>query len=98
MTVKEPHNLTQAEAQQRIQQLLASLQVKFAGQISNVKENWTGNKGEFSFKMMSFSITGELIVSDTEVVLESALPLTARPFKGMVEKTIRDQARQLLDA
>ena len=96
MTVKVPHQIGQEEARTRIQRLLADVKDRYAGQISDVEERWSDNRGEFSLRAMGFNVSGTLEVRPDEVELNGDLPFAAMPFKGRIETTIRERAEQLL--
>lgn len=96
--ISEPHQLSQQEATQRVQQLLDELRTRFADQIGDLHQTWHGSSAEFSFKLRGFLVKGSLHVAAAEVQIEGGLPLLALPFRSIVEQAIRQQARQLLDA
>ena len=96
MQVVVPHALGQEEALGRVKGLLADLQRQYGGQISGLREEWTGGRGEFSFKAMGFNVAGTLEVRPGEVELNGDLPFAAMPFKGRIEETVRREAERLL--
>jgi hypothetical protein len=91
-----PHNLPIEEALQRIKRLLGEVKNQFADKVSNVKEDWRGTMGTFSFSAMGFSVSGSLIVKPNEINIFGTLPFAAVFFKGKIESTIRERARTLL--
>ncbi|MGE5456766.1 MAG: polyhydroxyalkanoic acid system family protein [Methanococcaceae archaeon] len=95
-SVSVPHNLSETEAQARVQNMMSSLKTQFGSQISDINESWAGNRNDFSFRAMGMSIKGGLTVNPTDVTLDGDLPLAALPFKGTIEKTIKDQLSNLL--
>jgi hypothetical protein len=96
MTISVPHNLGAGEAQNRIKNLVGNLKKQFGGQIDDVQESWNGNRGNFSFKAMGMAVDGNILVQPDSVNLEGNLPLSAMPFKGTIERTIKDQLSSLL--
>ncbi|MFA6494912.1 MAG: polyhydroxyalkanoic acid system family protein [Candidatus Paceibacterota bacterium] len=90
------HRLTQNEALIRIKTLLGEVKDQFADKISNLREEWSGNMGSFSFSAMGFSVSGILTVTPSEVKLSGNLPFAATFFKGKIESTIRERAEKLL--
>jgi hypothetical protein len=90
------HRLTPEEAQRRIQRLLPDLKQRYADQISDVHEQWTGNKADFAFKAREFSVSGTLTVKPRQVELVGNVPLAVMPFWGRIEATIRRRAELLL--
>ncbi|MEO8173025.1 MAG: polyhydroxyalkanoic acid system family protein [Sediminibacterium sp.] len=91
-----PHHLTQEEALQRIQNLLVDAKKEHSDKISNLKENWSGNTGEFSLTIMGFSISGKLAVTSSAVDISATLPFAASLFKGKIEELLTEKAEKLL--
>jgi hypothetical protein len=91
-----PHNLSQEEAKRRVSALIADSRTRFAGQVSNVAECWSGYADAFSFKAMGFCVNGKLDVQPAQVLLEIVLPLAAYPLKRRIETEIQAHAHQLL--
>lgn len=94
MTVS--HKLSQDEALLRIKRLLGEVKVDLVDKISNLQEDWRGNKGTFSFSAMGFRVSGVLTVHKSKVELAGKLPFAAIPFRGKVEAIIRERAEKLL--
>jgi hypothetical protein len=94
MTV--PHRLTQEEALGRIQRMLGEMKQQYGNQVTDLNETWNGNTGEFSMTAMGMKISGNVAVEPGEVKLNGNIPFAAVPFKGQIEKLIREQATQLL--
>lgn len=91
-----PHALSRDEALGRIKQLMHDVKNRYAGTIQNLTEEWTDNIGTFGFSAMGLPITGTLTVMPAHVEIAGDLPLTAVPFKGMIETTLRERAISLL--
>ena len=91
-----PHSLTQEEALNRIQQLLSNVQQRFAGQLKDVKQDWTGNEGSFSFSVMNMPVSGKLTVNNNDVALDGKLPLAASLFQGKIKEIIMEEGKKVL--
>jgi hypothetical protein len=91
-----PHQLGQEEAKARISRLIAENRAKASDQISDVVETWNGYVDTFSFRARGFSVAGTLEVQPAQIVIDVNLPFAAFPFKGRIEREMRDRARQLL--
>src|SRR5437762_14179230 len=91
-----PHNLSQEEAQSRIKQLLSNLKNEQKDTISNVQEHWEGKKCDFSFKAKGFNLSGNMIVNNTNVQINSELPFALSFFKGAIADVITKKAKELL--
>jgi len=96
LNIAVPHSLRPEEAVERIQKLVSGVKTKFADKVSDVREKWSGNNGEFSFKAMGFDISGTVEVDNREVRIQSNLPFAAMMFKSRIESTIREKATELL--
>lgn len=92
-----PHNLTQSAALTRIQKFLPELNVQHSDRIKDLEESWNGNTGVFIYKISGFKVSGTLQVSDNYVLINGELPFLASPFKGQIESTIKQQAKELLE-
>lgn len=90
------HNLSRGEALNRIKSLLQDLKREHSDKISNLKEEWNGFSGKFSFKAKGFSVSGTITVKISQVELVANLPFAAMFFKGKIEEIIRERATELL--
>ncbi len=97
MKVVLTHQLPEKQAVQCAKQILENLRHAHANSISNVVEVWSDKKAEFSFRYRNLSVTGTISVSATQVELEGRLPLAAMLFSGIIEDTIRKEAKQLIE-
>jgi hypothetical protein len=91
-----PHKLSQDEALRRIKALLGEVKMQFSDKISDLREEWDGNTGKFSFSAMGFSVSGTLTVNPSGVELSGNLPFAAALFKRKIQSTIRERAETLL--
>lgn len=91
-----PHQLTQQEALSRIKQLLAKLQHEQKDIISNVKEDWQGETGNFQFTTKGFDLSGHIRVKTTSVEIDANVPFAVTLFKGKIKQVIEKNARVIL--
>ena len=96
LSVDVPHQLPKEEALSRIKKLLGNLKEEQKQFISNVQENWTGDRGKFSFTAKGFDCSGVIQVNDNNVSIDSQVPFAVSLFKGRITSLIKDKARQLL--
>jgi hypothetical protein len=96
LSLNIPHAQTQEEALSRIKTMLSRLQEEQKGTITDVKENWDGPNGNFSFSAKGFNIAGSIQVKEKEVLLESDLPFAVSLFKGQIASIITEKANALL--
>lgn len=96
LTVVVSHNLPQDEAIKRVKNLLNDIKRQFIDKIRDLYEEWNGNRSNFSFTVVGFSVSGILTVKTSQVELSGNLPFAAMLFKDKIESTIRDHAETLL--
>lgn len=91
-----PHNLPREEALRRIKNLLTETKNDHGDKISDLKEQWTGDTGQFSFNAKGFDIAGTLTVTDANIQLRGKIPFAVSLFKGTITKAINEKAAELL--
>ena len=91
-----PHQLSREEAKRRIQDLLPKMKADYGEQIRDLKEEWEGDTGKFSFTVMGFAVSGTLTVNDNSVDLDGNLPFAAAFFKGKIKSVIENKAQEIL--
>ncbi len=96
LKISVPHQLAPEEAQTRIKGLLRDLKESQKDIISNVKEDWQGNEGTFSFSAKGYDLSGTMVVSPSSVDIEADLPFVLSFFKGKIAQVIRDKAAEIL--
>ncbi len=96
MAMTIPHTLGTEEALKRIQGMLEELKREHGDRVTDLREDWKGERGEFSLKAMGFSVSGALEVLAAEVRVSGELPWSAKPFQGRIESLIRERAERLL--
>jgi hypothetical protein len=95
-TIVVPHGLSQEEAQRRVQSLLGEVKNQFSDQIGKLREEWVGNRGEFSFEAMGYPVAGALTVGVFDIRFSGNVPFTISLFRGQIESAIRERAKTLL--
>lgn len=96
LTVEVPHQLTKEEALARIKNLLVNLKEEQKEIVSDVKEEWSGDQGNFSFSAKGFELSGDIRVSESSVVINAQLPFAVALFKGAIQNIIEQRAKALL--
>jgi hypothetical protein len=67
LSISIPHNLSSSDALQRIKNYLKKERAKHQGKIANLLEQWSGNVGTFSAKVMGFNMSGTILIKSNEV-------------------------------
>ncbi|MFT3750486.1 MAG: polyhydroxyalkanoic acid system family protein [Agriterribacter sp.] len=96
LNINIPHSLPKEEALARIKGLLQQVRDEQANVVSNVQENWEGDKGAFSFSAMGFDLSGLIDVNENGVDINADLPFAVSLFKGKIKEVITEKATQLL--
>ena len=96
VSVNVPHDKDPDEVVQLATPYIEKMVDDFEG--SDLEMEWTGRKGEFSFKSMTFSISGNVEVDESQIAVNIDLPLMAMIFKDKVERAInKNLSRALAD-
>ena len=96
MSLSMPHSLGQDEALRRLKAAIEKAKARNEGKVSNLKEDWNGNRLDYSFSTFGFNIKGDVAVEPSEVKLNGSLPFAAMMFKGKIEQTVRDELGRIL--
>lgn len=91
-----PFSISREEALKRIKRLLSETKKEHGDKIDNLKEQWDGNVGTFSFTAKGYDISGTLTVQDSTIELNGKIPFTVSLFKGAITKAINEKAAELL--
>lgn len=94
--ISVPHQLGAEEARKRITKLLGETKAQYGDKITDLEETWVDNRGQFRFKAMGFSVSGNLEVEPSRVQGELNLPFAALPFKSKIESDLSIRAKALL--
>jgi putative polyhydroxyalkanoic acid system protein len=96
LTVEVDHSLERDEAQRRLKAFVTGLLTRFGGQVSDVRQQWSGTELDFGFKLYGASLDGTLSVEQTCARCDLSFPLAAMAFKGKAEDTIRGELERVL--
>ena len=96
LNIEVPHQLSKEEALSRVKNLLADLRKEQGHLVSDVKEEWKGEKGKFQFSAKGFDLSGIIQVNDNSVNIDADLPFALSFFKGMIKNVIQERAETLL--
>jgi hypothetical protein len=91
-----PHHLPQQEALTRIKQMLGKLQQEQKDKISNIKEEWQGDTGNFEFSAQGFELSGIITVNLHSIDIDATLPFAVSLFKGKIKELIESKTKELL--
>ncbi len=87
ISVRRSHGMSEDEAKQKVEQVVADVKEEFASLVDDIK--WNNDKSEAKVKGKGFK--GHFEVDDSDVKIDIDLSLFARPFKGKVESRIESR-------
>ena len=96
INLKIVHTLGAGEALKRIKGLLEGLKIQFAGQFTDLRENWNGNNGTFTAKIMGMDASGSLQVADSNVIINMNLPSDIAIFAGFIKIMVESKTKDVL--
>ena len=91
-----PFSIPQEEALKRIKNLLTETKKDHGDKIDNLKEQWNGNVGTFSFTAKGYDISGTLTVQRSTIELNGKIPFAVSLFRGAITRAINEKATELL--
>ncbi len=95
LTVSIPHQLTRAEAKQRVEQLIDQFERQY-GNLGQVQRHWEGDTLCFTLAAAGMTQAGKAFVEDREVRVEVPLPWPLNMLAGNLQKQIEQEGRKLL--
>lgn len=95
-SIEAPHSLGRDEARERLVSFLEKIQEHYANQVSDLTQDWDGDRLDFSFTTYGFQISGAAEVNESVVHCKGSLPMAAMLFKGRIEQTIRENLLRVL--
>ena len=97
LNITVPHQLTQAEATERLKQKRTEIKEQHTYTVSDLKETWTSPHSlDFAFRVLGFSLTGTAESLESSVRIAVVLPIAATVMKGMIESQVRRELEQVL--
>jgi len=96
MQIKIPHNLSAEQATSRIKNLLDKIKNGSNNTITNINQTWDGNVNKFSFTAKGLSVSGDMQVNPSLIIVNLKLPLAAMLFRGKIKSIIEEEAKKVL--
>ena len=97
LDITVPHQLTQAEATERLKKKRTEIKEQHTYTVSDLKETWTTPDSlDFAFKILGFSLTGSVESQESAVRIAVVLPIAATIMKGTIESQVRRELEQVL--
>lgn len=96
LTITVPHTLGAEEATTRLKSFFEKLKARHQDKMSNLEEQWDGNRLAYAFSTFGFNIKGDLNIEPGEVRVNGSLPFAAMMFKGKIEQSVREELEKVL--
>jgi putative polyhydroxyalkanoate system protein len=91
-----PHQLTRAQARQRVEQMVTDLQSQYGAMVGNFENRWDGDTLEFRLGVTGINVSGHVYVEDQVVRVDVPLPWPLAMFAGTMRQRIETEGRKLL--
>ncbi|MCW3089928.1 MAG: hypothetical protein JWP81_997 [Ferruginibacter sp.] len=91
-----PHQLPQEEALSRIKGLIGKLKQEQKDKVTNVKEDWKDETGNFEFTAQGYDLSGVIMVNPSRIDIDAKVPFAVSLFKGKIKDLIEKKAKELL--
>lgn len=91
-----PHALGREEALRRLKEKVELVQQTYGSPAVELELEWTENVLQFKVRVMGMRIGGTATVEASEVCVHAEIPLSAIPFRGMVERRVKDELARML--
>jgi hypothetical protein len=92
MRIVIPHHTDKAEARLRLEARLQDLLSQRGHYLSEINQQWEGDRLVFAGTAKGFKVNGSVEVTDSEVILDGKLPLIAKPFESRIRSTVEREA------
>ena len=93
ISIKRAHGKDLDSAKAMTDKVVTDVQEAFPKLVSDIK--WNGDKTKADVKGTGF--TGTFAVDDTNIAVDIKLGMMTRPFKGKVEKKVKDWMSKYID-
>ncbi len=97
MNITVPHQLGRDEATRRLTEKLEQIKKEHTYTVSDLTETWPDpHSMEFSFKVLGFSLTGDVVSLDDAVRIGVDLPFAAMLMQKTIESQVTKELTQVL--
>jgi len=95
MYLQIPHIANKISALTKVKLALQQGKAQMPKEVSIDEERWEGDTLNFKATIQGKQISGTLLVTDKDFVIDAKLPLLWRIFEGRIEKMIGEQVKSL---
>lgn len=100
MTIHVPHQLSQAELVNRLENLLDSLTNRTQPSFSHLTYHWNPDRTvlEYAFQVSGFPVSGLIRTEPKQVIFEANLPPALRFFQQRIKSMLLEKSQKALAA
>jgi len=95
MRISVPHRTDKETARRKINERIGQLFGQFGHYLNDSSHSWDGDRLVFSGNAKGIKANGTVEVTDTEVIIESKLPLLAKPFESRIKSSVEKEAESM---
>ncbi len=92
------HNLENSAVRCRLDSMLESIRIEYAGMVSDLQGAWEGDTLHISFNAYGFEIASEVHISPQRIEWDGHVPSRANLFVGKIQRTIHSKLSDMLHA
>ena len=92
MRITVPHHTTREKARRIVQQKIDAVLAQFGHHATDAQHEWVGDTLRFKGKAAGFNISGDVEITDMDVVIDAKLPLIALPLEPKIKHTVQKEA------
>ena len=96
LTIIIPHQLSKADAKQRIESHFTELLGQYGSSLDHLEHRWTDDTLNFQAGVMGMSVSGKLQVEEQQVRVEIVLPWVLATLGRSLSQSIEQEGRKLL--
>ena len=95
MHLQIPHKSNKIAALTKVKKALQEGRSQLNGMATIDEEKWEGDTLKFAVTLQGKQITGTLLTTEKDFVIDAKLPLLWRIFEGKIEKMIGEQVQSM---
>lgn len=96
LTVSLPHQLSRAEAKQRVEELIGRLPQEYGAFVNKFEKRWDGDTMSFTMSASGVSVSGTVEVDDRAVKVDIPLPWPLSMFAANMQQALEHEGQKLL--
>ena len=95
MRISVPHHTDKDTARRKINERIGQLFGQFGHYLNDSSHQWEGDRLVFTGSAKGIKANGTVEITDTEVIIDSKLPLIAKPFESRIKSSIEKEAEAM---